>query len=218
MIEAAVFLRDMEGRNQDSIRNLVTAFLGHLGKEALGVIDVLKLELRAAIESIEVAALWLPESDLEMKLALASRCGDGARHFAALGRRLEAAGQPLAAFDPRQGGYSKLFAFFRSLQTADERAGAGFVTFGTANLARFEALVGFCEANGDPESARLFREELAPGEASLVEAGRQLLLSAAASEESQARARRASYRTVELVGELNDPALMRKFLARSIRK
>ena len=43
-------------------------------------------------------------------------------------------------------------------------------------------------------------------------------MAVAESEESQARARRTTYRTVEVVGELQDPALLRKFLTRSVKK
>jgi hypothetical protein len=48
--------------------------------------------------------------------------------------------------------------------------------------------------------------------------GRSLLVAVAESEESQARARRTTYRTVEVVGELQDTGLLRKFLSRSTKR
>ena len=61
-----------------------------------------------------------------MKLSLAEQCGDSARQCRRLSARLVALG--VAGYDPRDGGYSKLFAFLRSLQTTEERSSAGYVT------------------------------------------------------------------------------------------
>ena len=52
-------------------------------------------------------------------------------------------------YDPRDGGYSKLFAFLRSLQTPEERASAGYVTGKALSMARLNALGTFCEDKGD---------------------------------------------------------------------
>jgi uncharacterized ferritin-like protein (DUF455 family) len=219
MVDAATYVSELEGKHQDSYRNLVGAFLGVLAKENLTVVDVLKLEMRAVVEAIEVAALWLPDSDeLEMKMALATRAGDCAQHFRLLGERLQANGVAPTSFDARHGGYSKLFAFFRSLQTTEERAAAGFLTLGGLNLTRFETLAQWCQERGDAESAALYRGRLTEDEQRHVSEGRQLLVSVSETEESQARARRSTYRTVELVGELQDPGLLRKFLTRSVKK
>ena len=45
---------------------------------------------------------------------------------------------------PTQGGYSKLFAFLRSLQTPEERSSAGYVTGKALSMARLAALIAFC--------------------------------------------------------------------------
>jgi hypothetical protein len=219
MVDATTFVTELEGKHQESFRQLVAAYIAGLVKEGMSVTDALKLELRAVVEAVEVAALWLPDSDqLPMKMALASRCGDCARHFVAVAERLANLGVPLDSFDPRHGGYSKLFAFFRSLQTTEERTAAGFLTLGGLTMARFEAVATFCEEKGDTETAALYRDLLTTDERRHVLAGRDLLISVAESEESQARARRSTYRTVEVVGEVQDPALLRKFLLRSARK
>ena len=218
MVDAATYVSELEGKHLDSFRQLVAAFVASLTKENLTVPDVLKLEMRGVVEAIEVAALWLPDSELDMKMALARRAGDCATHFGLLGQRLEANGVPLTSFDARYGGYSKLFAFFRSLQTTEERAAAGFLTLGGLNLTRFEALAQWCQEHGDAETAALYRGRLSDDEQRHADVGRDLLVAVAESEESQARARRTTYRTVELVGELQDPALLRKFLSRSVKK
>jgi hypothetical protein len=219
MVEAASYVSELESKHLESFRQVVAAFLATLTKENFSVTDVLKLEMRAVVEAIEVAALWLPDSEaLEMKIALGTRAGDCARNFHVLGDRLTALGVPLSTFDARHGGYSKLFAFFRSLQTTEERAAAGFLTQSGLNLTRFEALAQWCQERGDGETAALYKTRLIEDEQRHLDAGRGLLVGVVESEESQARARRATYRTVELVSELQDPGLLRKFLTRSLKK
>src|SRR5256885_1171746 len=219
MVDATTFITELEGKHQESYRQVVAAYVAGLAKEALSVADALKLELRAVVEAIEVSALWLPDSEeLAMKVALAGRCGDCARHFQLISDRLAAIGVAPESFDPRHGGYSKLFAFFRSLQTTEERAAAGFVTLGGLTLSRFEAVAAFCTEKGDAESAALYRGPLAEDERRHVQTGRHMLVTVAETEESQARARRSTYRTIELVGEVKEPTLLRKFLLRSLKR
>lgn len=219
MVDAASYVSELESKHLDSFRQVVATFVATLAKENLSVTDVLKLEMRGVVEAIEVAALWLPDSDgLDMKMALATRAGDCARHFQLLGDRLAALGVSPASFDARHGGYSKLFAFFRSLQTSEERAAAGFLTLGGLNLTRFEALAQWCHERGDAETAALYRSRLMEDEQRHLDVGRGLLVAVVETEESQARARRATYRTVEVVSELQDAGLLRKFLTRSIKK
>jgi hypothetical protein len=219
MPDAATFLTELEAKNHDSFRNLASGYVTAVTKENFQVADLLRLEMKSVIETIEVAALWLPDAEtLALKMALATRCGDGARHLDRLAERLAALGVPLGPFDPRQGGYSKLFAFLRSLQTIEERTSAGFMALGTVNLLRFESLAIVCDGQGDNETARLYREQLIGDEQRHVTVGKQMLVEVVTQEESQARARRAAFRTVELLGELQDPGLMRKFLRTSLRK
>jgi hypothetical protein len=219
MVDAASYVSELESKHLDSFRRVVAAYTVTLAQENFSVADVLKLEMRGVVEAIEVAALWLPDSDdLSMKIALATRAGDCARHFQLLGERLEAIGVSPTSFDARHGGYSKLFAFFRSLQTTEERAAAGFLTLGGLNLTRFEALAQWSHEHGDADTAALYRTRLIEDEQRHLDAGRGLLVGVAESEESQARARRATYRTVEVVSELQDPGLLRKFLSRSLKK
>jgi hypothetical protein len=147
-----------------------------------------------------------------MKLSLAEQCGDSAKQCRRLSARLAEVG--VAGFDPRDGGYSKLFAFLRPLQTPEERASAGFVTGKALSIARLATLASFCEGKGDAESARLLGVDLLEEERRYYEDGKQMLVSAAGTEESQARARRAAFRTLELANETVEPLQLRKAFGR----
>ncbi len=213
MVVAETFVSELDAKNQSSIQRVVTALNEGLGKEGVEVADALRMALKAAIELAEVAALWITDcDDLEMKLSLAEQCGDGARQCRRLSARIVALGVP--EYDPRNGGYSKLFAFLRSLQTAEERSSAGYVTGKALSMARLGALGAFCAEKGDAESARLLAEEIVGEERRYYDEGRRLLVGATATEESQARARRAAYRTLELAGETVEPLALRKTLSK----
>ena len=213
MVAAETFVNELDAKNQSSIQRVIAALNDGLGKEGVEVADALRMALKAAIELAEVAALWVTDcNDLEMKLSLAEQCGDGARQCRRLSARLVALG--VADYDPRNGGYSKLFAFLRSLQTPEERSSAGYVTGKALSMARLTALSAFCAQKGDAESARLLGAEIAEEERRYYEDGRRLLVGATATEESQARARRAAYRTLELAGETVEPLALRKTLGK----
>jgi hypothetical protein len=213
MVAAETFVNELDAKNQPSIQRVIGALNEGLGKEGVEVADTLRMALKAAIELAEVAALWVTDcNDLEMKLSLAEQCGDGARQCRRLSARLVALG--VADYDPRNGGYSKLFAFLRSLQTPEERSSAGYVTGKALSMARLAALSAFCAHQGDAESARLLGVEIAEEERRYYEEGQRLLVGATVTEESQARARRAAYRTLELAGETVEPLALRKTLGK----
>lgn len=211
MAAAETFVTELDAKNQPSIERVVAALMTGIAKEGFDVADVLRFALKSAIEGAEVAALWVTDcDDLAMKVVLAEQCGDGARHYRLIVARLSEVGADLSAFDPRNGGYSKLFAFLRSLGTAEERSAAGHLTLKSLCLARHAALGAWCEAQGDADSARLFREVLSPDETRYYEEGRRALALTATTEESQARGRRAAYRVLELAGESHEPLQLRK--------
>ncbi len=220
MVTADVYVSELELKNQESFRDLVaTRYLPALASEGLSVADALRWECKMVIESIEVAALWLADTEsLNLKLACATTCGDRARHFRLLTERLACLGLAAGSYDPRQGGYSRLFGFLRSLQTGEERAAAGFLTLAGMSAVRLTGLASFCDDKGDPESARMLREALLPEEETRVDVGRELLVAQVTTDETQARARRASYRVVELLTDLYEPALFRKLAGRNAAK
>jgi hypothetical protein len=213
MVAADSFVAELDSKNQTSIERVVTSLAAGIAKESFEVTDILRLAVKATIEATEVAALWVSDcDDLEMKLSLAEQCGDGARQCRLLAARLTDLGMP--GYNPRDGGYSKLFAFLRSLQTAEERSAAGHVTGKALSMARLRALAAFCAEKGDSETARLLGEELMATERRYYDEGKRMLLSVATNEESQARARRSSYRTLELATEMVEPLQLRKAMAK----
>jgi hypothetical protein len=213
MVAAENYVAELDTKNQTSIQRIVDALAAALAKDAVEVPDALRFALKATIESAEVAALWIPDcADLEMKLSLAEQCGDSARQCRRLSERLAALG--VTGYDPRDGGYSKLFAFLRSLQTTEERSSAGYVTGRALSMARLGTLAGFCDRKGDEDSSRLLGVDILGQERRYYEQGKQMLVAAVASEESQARARRAAYRTLELAGETAEPLQLRKALGK----
>jgi len=219
MAGAETFVHEMEEKNRASFQRLLGAYAQIVEKEDFSPADLLRLEMKHIIESIEVSAMWLAESEhLDVKLALAARCGDGARHCGVLADRLATLGIDKTVFDARFGGYSKLFAFFRSLQTVEEQAAAGAVTLKAYVIDRLTLNATHCETKGDPETATLFREVIIRDEQNHRDIGRRMLVDTATAEESQARARRSAFRTIELLGELQDPSLLRKYLSRSLKK
>jgi hypothetical protein len=211
MVAADSFVTELDAKNQVSIQRIVDALVPALSKEAFEAVDVVRLTFKATIEAAEVAALWVSDcDDLEMKLSLAEQCGDGARQCRRLAARLAEMG--VTGYDPRAGGYSKLFAFLRSLQTAEERSAAGFVTGKALSMARLAALATFCAEKGDSDTAHLLGRELLEAERRYYEEGKSALSASASNEESQARARRSAYRTLELAGEMAEPLQLRKAL------
>ena len=175
MVAAETFVNELDAKNQPSIQRVIAALNEGLAKEGVEVADTLRMALKAAIELAEVAALWVTDcSDLEMKLSLAEQCGDGARQCRRLSARLVALG--VADYDPRNGGYSKLFAFLRSLQTPEERSSAGYVTGKALSMARLAALSAFCTEKGDAESARLLSAEITAEERRYSQAGQRTMV------------------------------------------
>src|SRR5262249_26347752 len=95
MVTAENFVSELDTKNQTSIQRVVDALGAALGKDGVEVADALRFAVKAAIETAEVAALWITDcDDLEMKLSLAEQCGDSARQCRRLTARLTALGVP----------------------------------------------------------------------------------------------------------------------------
>jgi hypothetical protein len=220
MVSADVFVTETDFKNQESFRGLVASgYLPALAGDAASVADMLRFEAKFAIESIEAAAIWIADTEsLEMKIILGGQCGVHAQQYLRLQDRLSGLGLSPGSYDPRQGGYSKLFAFLRSLQTSEERAAAGLLTLGSAAVARLEALEVVCREREDAETGELLRTRLVPDEQRRADEGRERLVLLATGEDSQARARRAVFKTIELLGEIYEPAALRRALGRSGRR
>ena len=216
MVTADGFVAETDFKNQESFRGLgASSYLPAAAADGATVADMLRLEAKLAIESIEAVAIWIADAEsLELKIVLGAQCGVHARQYQRLSERLSALGLAPGSYDPRQGGYSKLFAFLRSLQTSEERVAAGLLTLGGAAVARLNALLAVCGERDDGPTGELLRDGLIPDEQRRADEGRERLTLLATAEESQARARRAVFKTIELLGELYEPGALRRMLGR----
>ena len=213
MADAETFIKDFHGKNQASLERHLVTLRASIAKENLEVADFLRLAMKDAIESAEVASLWFVDcDDLPMKMGFAEQCGTAAAHHRALAARLAALGAD--AFDPRQGGYSRFFGFLRSLQSPEERAAAGEVTLRTFQVGRLAILAELARARGDAETAELLGGRITDDLRHVMEVGWRSLIAHSPNEECQARGRRAAFRIVELAGEVVEPLHLRKALVK----
>jgi len=211
MPDVRTFVSEFQAKNKASAERLVVGLQAALEKESFEPVDVLRLLSKAALESAEVSALWLVDcDDLALKIAFCGICGDKARQLRALAARLKDVTGGLPQPDPREGGYSKLFGYLRGLQTTEERAGAGLVAAGGFNLLKLTACADRLALAGDEETRALCEGLLRTDEQSSIDAGLDALMAVALDEESQARARRSGFRTMDLISETIEPLQLRK--------
>src|ERR1039457_5312249 len=142
MVNADVFIAELEFKNQESFRGLVASgYLPALAGDGASVADMLRLETKFAIEFIEASAIWIADSEsLEMKILLGTQCGVHARQYRRLQDRLSALGLAPGSSDPGQGVFSKLSAFLRPLKPGEERAPGGLFPRGGSGVAGLGAL------------------------------------------------------------------------------
>jgi len=215
-MQAADFLLDLDGKVKSALDALGKAAEGAAPEPSVRIADLLLVALKKELEASEEAALWMTtEPDVEVKLALARQCGDEARHYRLIEARLRELGVEQARIDPLRGGYGPMFQFLASLTTSAERVAAGQFTREALALVQNQVFIDYCEAEGDAETAHLYRDIIQPDERHHHEMGRKLLGRLAASETAQALARAASARTLELAGELQEILRLKKGIARA---
>ena len=174
----------------------------------LTVVNLLKVALKNEIEATEIAARWLVTTDdVDVKLALARQVGDEAKHYRMIAERLRALGFAATSFDPLAKGYGPLFAYLNTLAETVERVAAGQFTREAIAVVKNRQFIEFCERAGDGDTAAMYRDVIEPDERYHHELGRTLLLRLATTEETQAAARRAARRTLQLADELQRAAL-----------
>jgi bacterioferritin (cytochrome b1) len=203
------FIADLDAENQRLLGRLApdAALTPEVDGE-LNVVNLLKVALKNEIEATEVAARWLVSTDdISVKLALARQVGDEAKHYRLVADRLQAMGFAATSFDPLAKGYGPLFQYLDGLKSTVERVAAGQFTREAIAIVKNRQFIAFCEAAGDRETARLYREVIEPDERHHHELGRTLLRSLATTPEAQAAAARAARRTLELAEELQQKAL-----------
>jgi hypothetical protein len=144
-----------------------------------------------------------------LKLALARQAGDEAKHYGLIEERLHELGDNLAGFNPLAAGYSLIYRYLKGLETDVERVAAGQFTREAIAMVKNRQFIELCEKAGDDKTARLYREIIEPDERFHHEMGVKFLRLLAIDAESQALARAARIRTIELAEELQNLAYTR---------
>jgi hypothetical protein len=182
----------------------------------VGIPQLLVSALKKELEASEEAALWMThEDDVEVKLALARQCGDEAKHYRLIEARLQELGVDTSKLRPTEGGPSPMFFYLSELETTVERIAAGQFTREALAMTLNDVFIAYCDAKGDHETARLYRDVVQPDETHHHELGRRLLARLAITDEQQARARAASARVLDVAGELQEMARLKKGIARA---
>lgn len=222
-MDSADFLRELDQNVSDHLRRISENIAAAEPGASIGVPELLATALRKELEAAEEAAMWMAsETDVEVKLALARQCGDEAKHYRLIEERLRQmnADTPRPHIDrqiqnPLEGGYSPMFAFLKSLETTVERVAAGQFTREALAKVHNQAFIDYCEAKGDPDTARLYRDIIQPDEGYHHELGRKLLARLASTPEEQEKARKASARTLEIAEEIQEISRLKKGIARA---
>jgi hypothetical protein len=215
-MDPAAFLAELDQQVHATLATLEQAASAAEPGPAVGVRELLAAALKKELEASEEAALWMTqERDVDVKLALARQCGDEAKHYRLIEARLRALGVDTASIDPTAGGSSPMFHYLAALGTTVERVAAGQFTREALAKVHNDVFIAHCEAQGDEDTARLYREIIQPDEAHHHEAGRRLLLRLAVTDEDQARARAAAARTLEIAGEIQEMVRLKKGIARA---
>jgi len=208
-VTAAEFVAQLAAENEAALRGLEPdATLKPEIEGALNVPNLLKVALKNEIEATEIAARWLVAADdVAVKLALARRVGDEAKHYRLIADRLAQLGVDAGALDPLAGGYGPLFKYLDTLATTVERVAAGQFTREAIAVVKNRQFIEFCDRVGDKETAALYRDTIEPDERYHHELGRRLLLRLATTDEAQRAATAAARRTLALAEELQKKAL-----------
>src|SRR5215471_14676755 len=172
------------------------------------VVRRLKMALKNELEASEIAATWIPSTpEVEVKLALARQVGDEAKHYRFIEDHLRGMGIDLAGFDPAAEGYGPMFQLLAGFTTTVERIGAAQFTRESLALKKNEQFIEFCEAAGDHETARLYREQIQPDEQWHVQLGRTVLERYATTAELQMKVRKAVEAVLDLAVRIQNKQL-----------
>jgi len=209
-MQVDAFLEELDGQLRDALARIGEGARAPPAPE-IGIPDLLQVALKNELEASEEAALWIAgEPDLELKLGLARQCGDEARHYRLIADRLGALGVDVAKLDPMARGHTPMFKYLKTLETPAERIAAGpYAREGLAKV-RNEVFAAYCEAKGDVDTARLYREVIGPDEAFHHEFGRRMLRRYAVAPDDQGRARAAVARTLRLAEEIQEVARLKQ--------
>jgi uncharacterized ferritin-like protein (DUF455 family) len=168
----------------------------------VGIPQLLATALKKELEAAEEASL-------------ARQCGDEAKHYRLIEARLRELGVDPAALPAAFGPRTPMFGYLEGLGTTVERVAAGQFTREALAQVHNQVFIEYCEAKGDADTARLYRDVIQPDEAHHHAMGRRLLERLATTVEAQALARAAAARTLEIAEELQEMVRMKKGIARA---
>lgn len=172
------------------------------------IVRRLKIALKNELEASEIAAVWIPTTpEVDVKLALARQVGDEAKHYRAIEDHLRRTGADLTGFNPAAGGYGPMFQLLAGFNTTVERIGAAQFTRESLALKKNEQFIEFCEAAGDHETAKLYREQIQHDEEWHVQLGRIVLDRYATTPDLQMKARKAVEEVLALAVRLQNKQL-----------
>ncbi|XXY44784.1 ferritin-like domain-containing protein [Sorangium sp. So ce269] len=215
-MNADEFLDELDQKVGERLARIGTAAGAAEPRSGIGIPELLATALKKELEATEEAALWLTtETDVEVKLALARQCGDEARHYRLIAERLRALGVDPAAIPARFGPPTPMFGYLKGLGSTVERVAAGQFTREALAKVHNQAFIDYCEAQGDAETARLYRDVIQPDEGHHHEMGRRILARLATTDEAQALARAAAMRTLEIAEELQEIARIKMGICRA---
>ena len=215
-LSAEEFVAELDAENRAALERLGDMSRAGETPEALTVPRLLRVALKNEFEASELAAIWMASTpEFDIKMALARQVGDEARHYRLIAERLTSFGIDAKHIDPREGGYSPLFEYLRTVEGAAARVAAGQFTREGIALVRNQCFMEFCESAGDPETAALYRDTIQPDEQHHHELGRSLLMIYGGSHEAQNQARQAARRTIELAEEIQEMARLKAGIMRA---
>lgn len=197
-MNADSFLQELDALKAARLAAIVGAGqLSLLGPASGDAKAMLQVALTNEINVCELAAAWTPSTpEVDVKIAFARQSGDEAGHFELVGGRLAAMGFDVEGFRPPEA--SPLFDYLRSLPTTVERVAAGLYTLESIAYAVNEDFIDFCSQRGDAGTVRIYREYIQPDEQRHYRLGRELLAKYATETASQARAREAVGKVLEI--------------------
>jgi hypothetical protein len=172
------------------------------------IVRRLKMALKNELEASEIAAVWIPTTpEVDVKLALARQVGDEAKHYRFIEDHLHRMGADLSGFNPTAEGYGPMFQLLAGFNTTVERIGAAQFTRESLALKKNEQFIEFCEAAGDQQTAKLYREQIQPDEEWHVQLGRTVLDRYATTPEHQMKARKAVEAVLDLAMRIQNRQL-----------
>jgi hypothetical protein len=210
-MDANTFVAELIRENEQLLARLAPAAMltAEVGGD-LAPAKLLRVALKNELEASEIAAMWQPTAgSVALKLGLARQAGDEAKHYGLIEGRLRELGDDLSGFNPLATGYSPIFQYLKGLMTDVERVAAGQFTREAIAMVKNRQFIDLCERAGDDQTARLYRKVIEPDERFHHEMGVKFLRELAIDADSQARARAARLRTIELAEELQNLAFTR---------